>query len=304
MDRTVQIDTFIFGGMNRITDSRSDVSGKGINVALTLAALGEEVSLIGILAQESASVVEKHVARAKCSCEFVYVPGQIRVNHKIWDKRKKVITELNDPGVPIDGDVIENVTRLCVKHAKESDFMIFSGSMPPGAPKDLYGRIIRAVKQENPSCKCVLDAQGDVLKHGIKEGPYLIKPNLFELSDVLGKELKERGEIVAAARELVKLGSENVLVSLGGDGALWVNAEAAYYSPAIETLVRSTVGAGDSMLSAALHALGENLDVPEALRYAVAAGSAAVSTEGTQIMSMADFQTFLDKANVEKYEFV
>ena len=136
---------------------------------------------------------------------------------------------------------------LVVRHAENSDYLILSGSLPPGCPQDYYRTLIDAV--EGLGCRCVLDADGERLKYGLEAKPFMIKPNRFELETMTGGPLKSLSDIRRAAMRYIDMGVEVVAVSLGADGALITDGDSTLYAPRMNIEVKGTVGAGDAMVA-------------------------------------------------------
>ena len=157
--------------------------------------------------------------------------------------------------------------------------MVFGGSVAPGLKDDIYFKLIETSLKHG--CRCILDAEGDLLKKGIEAKPFMIKPNLFELKTLTGKELGSTEEIKAAAQEIIKSGVQIVLISLGGDGAMIVTKDEAWFAQGMKVTVKNTVGAGDTMVSGAVKGLLGGGDACEVLRQAAAAATCSITQEGT-----------------------
>jgi 1-phosphofructokinase len=175
--------------------------------------------------------------------------------------------------------------------------MVFSGSLPPDAPPTIFADLIRIAKAHG--ARCFLDSAGPALVHGLAAGPFLIKPNRAEAEGLLKATLRTRSELVDAARALIKMGSEQVMISLGVEGAIGVAGKDALFAhpPAVE--VRSSVGAGDTMVAAMAYAAVEGLPFRQAFRMAVAASAATVAMEGSKVADLAAVQELLPRVILE-----
>jgi 1-phosphofructokinase len=229
--------------------------------------------------------------------DFVIVPGETRVNLKIHDADTGAETELNEPGFHVTAEHLHELERKVETYAPRCAVMAFSGSLPPDAPAGIFADLIRSAKAQG--AKCFLDTAGAALKLGLAAGPFLIKPNRAELEELVNQRLDTRRELVEAARSLIPLGCQQVLVSLGAEGALGVAGADALFArpPAIE--VRSSIGAGDTMVAAMAHAAVANLPFPPAFRLAVAASAATVAMEGTKVADWAAVQALLPQVTLE-----
>ena len=152
---------------------------------------------------------------------------------------------------------------------------------------------------EGLPCKCVLDAEGEALRLGLQARPNLIKPNRMELEMAVGRRLDSRSDVVKAAAELARSGIDWVAVSLGGAGALLTDGEKTLFAPALKVPVKSTVGAGDSMVAGMLSGLLAEAPMEEVLRRGVACAAASVMAEGTLLTDKATYKSLLGQIKIE-----
>lgn len=295
-DKTVEVDALTVGEVNRIRASRQDVGGKGINVAIVARRLGLEVRCVGCVGRDGAEQVSSALERERIEHEFVKVDGAVRTNTKIVSGDGKGVTELNEPGSRITESELQEVFALVEKSAKDSDYLVFTGSLPPGCAPETYRELMRAAGD----VPCILDVGGEALNLGVEARPFLIKPNLQEMQDSVGVELRTMRAIRDAANAYLKKGVQNVVISMGSIGAVYVNEKASVFAPALKVKVQSTVGAGDAMIGGILKGLEREKSVARAFRYGVAAGAASVMTEGTQLIVPEDFQALLEQVRVQE----
>ncbi len=170
-DKAVKVQRFTYGGMNRIVDSRLDGSGKGVNVAVALRRIGSPSACIGILQESQGHVIIKRLERERIPHAFIMQEGEVRLNQKIIDLSTGFITEVNESGTPVTAEILEKVLELVREHARTSDLMVFTGSLPPACPADFYRTLVEAAKGEG--ARCVLDAEGDRLAAGLEAKPYM-----------------------------------------------------------------------------------------------------------------------------------
>ncbi len=179
--------------------------------------------------------------------------------------------------------------------------MVASGSLPPDVPQDFYAYVARIARKLG--AKFVLDTSGTALEPALKEGVYLLKPNLRELNEFLGAEAVDDGAIIEASRRIIaRYGVEVVVTSLGAEGALLVSANQILRAEAPHVHALSTVGAGDSFLGAMVSRLATEHSLEDAFRYAVAAGAAAVLTPGTALCDRADVERLLPQVKIRNLE--
>lgn len=180
---------------------------------------------------------------------------------------------------------------------RENDFVIVSGSLPPGIHPEVYRKIIEMVKGKG--AKVILDTDVDALKVGIQDFPDIIKPNIHELNRLVGRELKERDDIIHAARRIQKQGIEIVLVSMGASGILMVGEKEQYLAFPPEVEVKNTIGAGDSAVAGFVYGLAKSESLKEALTNAVAAGTATTLRPGTALCQKDDFLKLISRIKVQ-----
>ena len=298
IDKTILLEHFTYGSVNRIQSVREDMGGKGINVAKVLNGLGAEACAIGFMGEKNIDTVKTLLKSEKLTTEFVMIPGNTRTNTKMIESSTRTTTDLNEAGFQISSDDIEMIKALIRKYAKRSGYLVFSGSVPPGADPDLYQELMESVA-DIKGIKTVLDAEGELLLAGMKAKPHVIKPNLFELESALNEKLSSHKEIVEAAKMLGrKYRIESVLVSMGGDGSILVTEDQALFAKALKVDVKGTVGAGDSMLAGYLFGQTGNGDLRNALAWATVCGALAVSKEGTQSFGRSDAEALLDSVEI------
>ncbi len=295
LDRTVTVDSLIPGSVNRIRTARTDVGGKGVNVAIVCRRLGLESQVVGCAGVEGSSKLRKALTSEQVGCFFHTVEGAVRVNTKIVARDGSPVTELNEPGPTLSAEDLDVFFDLVTERSRGSDYVVLTGSLPPGCPPDIYRRLIEILAP----IPCVLDVSGPALLEGVKAKPFLIKPNHHELAESLGRELRSMADIQNAAKLFLDAGVQHVIVSMGKDGALYVGHEGAYCAPEVPVTVRSTVGAGDSLVGGLLYGLKEHGSLLEALRAGAAAGTASVMTEGTQLISRDDFMRLLSQVQIQ-----
>lgn len=281
LDKTVEIPSLTVDSVNRITTMRTDPGGKGINVSKVVQKLGGESTATGILGGSTGQAICSALEEMKIKAEFRFVEGETRTNLKIIDPVNHTNTDLNEPGILISEEILNGLLNELVSKVKEGDIVVMSGSLPKGAPKDTYGVWVKTCKEAG--AKVFLDVDGALLEAGIKESPYLVKPNNHELSALLGRKLSTPEELAEAAAELMeKYEIAKVVVSMGGDGALYITKEETIYAEGLKVTVKSTVGAGDSVVAALAVSEEAGKTMEETVRLSTACGAANVMCSGTQ----------------------
>lgn len=298
IDRTMTVESFTPGGLNRVVASSDVAAGKGINVALTVSALGLDSECIGYMYRDSASLFEKRLMVNSTAYDFIWCEGTARTNIKVFDRSQGVVTELNESGRTVEPEQLERMVELVTRHAENSDFLVLTGSLPPGCPDDFYRTLIHAV--DGLGCRCVLDADGDRLKYGLEARPFMIKPNRYELEMMTGSHLESVQEIRDAARQYIDMGVEVVAVSLGAEGALILEDDEALYAPRLNIEVKSTVGAGDSMVAGLVAGFMAENELEDTFRMGMACATARCMTEGYRIVDRTVYKALMDMVTIER----
>ena len=298
IDRTVCVERVVLGGLNRALESRDDPGGKGINVALAAKRLGAAIDCIGILPSGQRALHDDKLTREDVPHEFIYSAGKMRCNIKIIETSTGALTEINQSGEPVEQDALDAFIRLFYSRARASNFLALCGSLPANCPDDFYRTLIELATENKR--RCTLDASGLPLKLGIEAKPFVIKPNSAELEELAGRRLHTLADIRSAAVELSRGGVSVVLVSLGSEGALMARGEEAWFAPAVEVSVKSTVGAGDAMLAGFLTGIDQDTGHIGAFKLSVAAATACVATEGTQPIDGDLAKRLIDRVIIKK----
>lgn len=280
LDKTVEIPDFSLDAVNRITAMRTDPGGKGLNVSKVIAKLGGTSTVVGVLGGTTGRRIADAMDALGIACQFTFVEGETRTNLKVIDPARHTNTDLNEPGLTVDQETLDHMRDALVAAIRPGDIVVLSGSLPKGAPADTYGSWTAACRAAG--ARVFLDADGEPLAHGLVAKPYLAKPNNHELSRLTGRTLETADDLLGAARTLIADGVSRVVVSMGGDGALFVSADGAYRAEGLRVPVGSTVGAGDSMVAALAYAAEQGMTDAETVRLAVATSAANVMCSGSQ----------------------
>ena len=280
IDCTIELDNLNVGKLNRISSKVETYSGKALNVAKGVARLGEKSLATGFMFNNQSKLFEQSLENDGVKHSFVYCKGSARVNYKIIDKRS-MLTEINDRGDEVTRDkqidLIENVKGLS-KHAK---IAVMSGSLPKGVSPDFYREVLSVIPKDVIK---IVDAEEDNMNCALSAGEiFMVKPNLRELEQFSKQTLCDKKDIVKASRKYIEKGVKYVLVSLGADGAILTDGSEHFYCKSANVAINSTVGAGDSMVAAVCTGLVRGESVQELLRMSVAAGTASITTSGTNL---------------------
>lgn len=280
MDKTVDVDNLVVGGLNRIKNVIMDPGGKGINVSKTIHALGGETLACGFLAGNTGKAIENYLQSEEINADFIYVPGETRTNTKLVGE-DGTLTELNEPGPVITEDKLQELMEKLEGLANEETLFILAGSVPRGVPRNIYYQLTSRLKAKG--AKVFLDADGDLFREALPAKPDIIKPNLFELLQYFNVDKEvEQEEALSLAKRIQDMGIGNVIISMGAGGALFLLEDRQVYAKGLSVNFHSTVGAGDAMVAAFAYSLQEKLEPADCVRYAVATSAGAVETIGTK----------------------
>ena len=276
VDKTLIVHGFRPGATNRGTLRRVDVGGKGINVARNLKQLGCDVVATGFHGDADHHGTVAMLARHGIGAAFVPSLGELRVNLKVIDSMTGDETEINEAGDAVSAEAVDLLAVRLRDLARGASVVVFSGSLPPGAPIDLYAQLIAQTREAG--ALTVLDSAGPALAEGIAACPDLVKPNRAEAEELLGIAIADEVSLVTALQRILTAGARNVVISLGPDGAAGAAPDGIWRTHPVTVRTHSTVGAGDAMVAALAYGLERSLLLPEALRLAAAAGCAASAT--------------------------
>ena len=258
------------GEINRAASESCFPGGKGVNVSIMLSRLGVKNRALGFTAGFAGQMLEQMMRSEGCACDFVRLnAGETRINVKLTGQNE---TAFNGKGPAIDDEAAQ-VLLARLDGLTADDILVLSGNLQSSA-----GNLFMQLMEKAAFCGAALavDTEGEALRSALRYRPLLVKPNREELGALLGRSLDSIQAVASAARELQAAGAQNVLVSMGGDGALLLSRDGVCRraETAAQGTVVSTVGAGDSMVAGFLAGLCETGDSAQALRLGAAAGTA------------------------------
>jgi len=288
LDKTIEIDEFKINTVNRIAATRVDAGGKGINVSKVIKVLKNKSIALGFLGGSSGNQIKDYLDDSNIDNNFLTVKGETRTNTKIFDKVLNTHTDINENGPSLGMEDITNIKEKIMEYCKGDSIVVLSGSVPTGVSTSIYGDIIKDVKTKGG--KVILDAEGELLMEGIKAGPYMVKPNIDELEKAFDISINSEEEVIETAKKILRYGVEYVVISLGSEGSIFISGDKVAKVKGIKVEVKSTVGAGDSMVAALAVAVQEDYTLEEAMKLACATSTANVMTEGTQTGRFVDIE--------------
>lgn len=283
------------GDVNLVQTNALLPAGKGINVAKVLSDLDVKLTLGGFLGKENRDGFNLLFNSLNVEDKFQTVEGRTRINVKLTEENSEV-TDLNFSGFTITEQDWQSFVTDSLEWLKDFDMIAISGSLPAGVSLDKFTNWMEQVKTICP--KVVFDSSRDALVAGLKAKPWLIKPNDKELEMFVGRKLSTLAEIKAAAMDLINEGIENVVISLGSKGALWVTKHEAWLAKPPKCQVVSTVGAGDSMVGGLMYGLMTNQSIKDTLVFASSVAALSVGQAGVGIADRQAVTNMLDKIEI------
>jgi len=287
VDRTLELDHLRPGTVQRALRGRIDAGGKGVNVARALVANGVEATAVLPLGGPDGRLLATLLDDDVIPTRGVAVAAATRSNVTLVEA-DGTVTKINAPGERLAQHDLATLLAAASAELVGARWLVGCGSLPDGAPIDLYARFVEAGRAAG--ARVAIDTSGPPLAVAVDAGPDLVKPNLAELRELVSRPLGTLDAVIDAAQELCRHGVGAVLVSLGADGAVLVDAGTAHVAGAPTVVARSDVGAGDTMLAGFLAAGAAG---PTALAASVAWGAAAVQLPGTAVPGPADIASLL-----------
>lgn len=270
IDHVVRLSKLDLGETNRMKAESINAGGKGINVSKILRNLGEDSTALGYIAGFTGFEIERLLKEDDIDCDFIKLEnGFTRINTKI---KADIETEINGPGLDISED---DTKRLIDKlsQIQDGDYIFLSGSIPSSMDDGFYAEIMKNLIGKD--VKIAVDTTGESLKKTLAYNPILVKPNVRELEDFFDVEISDNSDIERYSKEIQSLGAQNVIVSMGGDGAYFLSSQNdSLFLQAPTGKVVDTVGSGDSMVAGFMYALKNGYDLVEAFKFSVSCGSA------------------------------
>jgi 1-phosphofructokinase len=282
IDQTIAIPNFTAGAVNRVQSSQLDPGGKGINVASFLSDYGQPATVAGFLGADNDEIFRRFFARKGIDDRCVRVAGQTRICVKVIDEARQQTTDINFPGQAPGPADVERLFAILGELAGDHDWFVLSGSIPGGLSPGIYRRMVTALAGK----KVVLDTSGEGFRQAVTAGPWLVKPNLDELQEFAGERLDTPAAIVRVARALAREYSiASVVVSMGKDGAIFVEGAETLWAAPPAVAVKSTVGAGDALVAGIVAGKIRGLALAECARLATAFATSAVTRIGSGLPS-------------------
>jgi 6-phosphofructokinase 2 len=297
IDKSTSVDKLLPEKKLRCANPKLDPGGGGINVARAIHKLGGEALAVF----PSGGYTGKHfnalLEQEHIPCHIVESKNETRENIIVVDESTGKQYRFGMPGTELSQGEWQECLNAIEKR-EDLEFIVASGSLPPGVPLDIYAKLAVIAKKKN--AKLVVDTSGEALRHAASEGVFLLKPNLGELASLMGLERIEENELEALGKRFIRSGHCEILViSLGAAGAILISADQVCRAAPPKVEAKSVVGAGDSMVAGMVLALSRRMELKDVLEFGVACGTAATINPGTDLCNPDDVNMLLKKMRDE-----
>ncbi len=299
IDQHLVVPQLVKDDANRAISVSIHAGGKGANVSRVVRELGGPTCAYTLEAGFIGKFWSSEYSKLDIPSAPYRVPGELRINTVLTDRKDKTQTRVSAPG-PVISRKDQNLFLKKLLRVRPKPFCwVIGGSPSRGMGPDIYEKFILALQKAGTPC--VLDADDPYLSHGVKAGPCIIKPNEFEMQRLTGQKLSKVSDYRAAAAGLVRKGIRIVIVSLGAKGALFVSKDEAFQILGIPVPVKSKVGAGDSLLGGFALGLFRNMSLEKAAALGIAASTSAVMREAPRLCRRSDIPTLLSKIRIRRF---
>ena len=268
IDYVMFVDDFKIDGLNRAQDTNKFAGGKGINVSRVLKTLGVDSTALGFAGGFPGDFIAQTLKDSDIHTNFVQVEEDTRINVKLKTGQE---TEVNAQGPNVTEAQFQSLLNQ-IKETSDKDTVIVAGSVPKSIPSDAYAQIAKITKQTG--AQLVVDAEKDLVETVLEYQPLFIKPNKDELEVMFNTSVKSDEDVIKYAKQILDKGAQSVIVSLGGDGAIYVDRQQSIKAVNPKGKVINTVGSGDSTVAGMVAGLATGLSVQDAFKQAVASGTA------------------------------
>ena len=300
LDKTLSVPDLRPGELHRARVIRQDYGGKGVNVSRALRALGIKSKIVALFAGVTGQALHDGIEAAGFRSQALWLDGETRQNITLFDQSRHQYTKINEPGPILAPDQLAALDHLIQRLASPGDLWAFCGSLPQGAPPDLYTRLINLIQQRGG--RAFLDSSGPAFRAGLTARPFAIKPNSEEAGELLDCTLTNDADHVQAALELQDMGTSIVALSRGNEGLVLCIGDELLVAKPPSAAVRSPIGAGDASLAGLLWALEDGCAPEETARRIVACGTAAAMQEGTAVGARDLVDSLLKQVEISRCE--
>jgi len=299
IDRTVAVPNFRLGQRHRAVESRTVAGGKGVNIARALRLLGKPVIATGLAGGSTGAAALERLGAESILHAFTSIAGESRTNLAFVDPTSGEQTEINERGPEVDQADIDRFVDKLLYLAQGASICVLAGSIPPGAPIDVYGRLITELGARG--VLCVLDTDGEPMRAGLRAGPAVVAPNISEAEEVVGHEFNDADDYAAGLAGLLEMGAGEAIITseVGCVAILGSGGERRSYEARIEQLEPvAPVGSGDSFLAGYVAARYDGASPRDCLAFGVACGAESTQHFGAGTLDRREVERLTGRVEV------
>jgi 6-phosphofructokinase 2 len=297
LNRTVEVEEIIYDDVNEVIKEKNSIGGKGIDISRVIKELGGESVALGFNGGYNGIEAEGRLVNEGILCDFTRINDEIRSNIIIYQRKKNVQTLLSTCGPEIKPFEVSALYNK-VKEVPSESYVVLGGSMPKGMSDNFFAQLITTLKEKN--VKVVLDADEEILARGLKAGPFLIKPNIHEFGRLINKNIGDIEDIFEEAKPYLSM-VDYIVVSAGARGVVGVSREGNYHVLPPKVKVRSSLGAGDSLVAGIVYVLSKGGSFEESLALGVACGTASTLNPGNMLCTKEDIDIIKKDVIIKKF---
>lgn len=298
VDKTVELDHLNVGFVNRVKVLSVDAGGNGINVSKVIKSIGGKSLVLTMLGGKTGGFIGDYLDKEEISCRAVLTESETRTNVKIIDRLNCTNTDINEIGGAVTEEELHRMELLLFDNVNKGDIVVFTGSIPQNCEYTVYNIWIQKMKELG--ALTILDAEGELLKEGVKAAPTVIKPSLGELERLAGRGFKDLEDMKQYISSLIKQGIKIVAVSMGAKGVLIMDERETYFAKTVEVDIKNKVGAGDAVVAALAFCLEKEVSLEKMAALSVAAGEANITVEGTYAAEYKLVKELMERTEVLK----
>jgi 1-phosphofructokinase family hexose kinase len=300
IDRELTVEKVEFDAVLSALKAQVDIGGKGFNVSRLLKSMGMPSTALGFIGGRTGERLRHGLEALDIATDFVSISGETRTNISIVTDKHDHYIKVNEKGPMVDEPKQRELLDKVASLAGPGDWWVLAGSLPPGVPDSFYAEIINALNERKAIS--ILDTTGESLRLGCDAKPYLVKPNAEETYKLTGLPVETTEQIVRAAKALLKMGTQNVVISMGKNGAFLQTTDESWliHSPKIQE--KNPIGAGDSMVGGLVWGLSQGYSLKDALGWGAASGAASASLSGTDVGSRILIEELFAQVQYERLE--
>lgn len=299
LDKTIYLNQFEKGKIWRSQKTENVAGGKGINVSLQLKTLGVNTTATGFLGGETGKIIKDLIEAQGIKNDFVFVKNSTRIGFTILEENSLIQTSVFEPAPGINMNERSALLKKCIEYSKSSNWMVFSGSVGDNNLYDFYEEAIREIREINPEIKIVLDSYGKEFMCGIKEKPFIVKPNKSEYESAFGVKIISETDFITAVRNLECFG--NLPIITNGEKEVYFSYEKQIYKslpPKIKVI--NPIGSGDSMIAGIIYGFLQNKTIEDIMRFGIAASAANASVWEIAKCEKNYIEKYLEMITIEK----